>query len=59
MLITTAHGSHQLRSEYVNNINMILHAMFMMFMDLKTGCKTTLRQQKKEGHSNASPDEDG
>ena len=49
--------SHQVRSVDVIDvidINMILHTLFTMFVDLKTGCEAIGRQHKKEGRWNTS-----
>ena len=33
---------------------MILDTVFVIFVDFKTGCETSLRQLRKEGHSNTN-----
>ena len=48
-----AYGSHEIRSAYLIDINMILHTVFKVFVNLKIGCDTKSRQQKKKGRSNA------
>ena len=46
--------SQQVRSVDVIDINMILHTLFTMFVNLKTGCEAIGRQHKKEGCWNTS-----
>ena len=48
MLISITYGSHLVRSAYVIFINMILHPVFTMFVDLKTGNQTTSRQHRRK-----------
>ena len=50
MLIPMAYNSHQVRSVHtieINNINMMLHTVYTMFVELKTGCETIFRQHSK------------
>ena len=43
MLMPIAYNSYQISSEYVIDISMILHTVFTMFVDLKTGCHIKYR----------------
>ena len=51
-ILITVYGFHQVTSEDIVDINMILHADDVC--GFKTGCETIFRQHKKEGWSNIS-----
>ena len=46
-----AYGSHQVRSLYVIDVNMILHTVFTMIVDYS---ETVPRQHRKEGRVNSN-----
>ena len=53
MLILTAYGSHEVKKAFLIDINMILHTVFRMFMDLKLVARLN---QDNTGRSNTSAD---
>ena len=51
MLISIAYADLTWWVPHTIAINMILHTVFTMFVDFKTGCRSILRQHRKEVRS--------